>query len=262
MKTTRIDPRAVKEKLTTVTLGQSVVFYEQTGSTNADAKALGRTGAPHGTLVLCARQTDGRGRRGRSWLSEENAGCMTALLRPEFPMEFAPRYVIALAVGVCRALRSFGANARIKWPNDILADGKKLCGILLEADASGFVAAGVGVNVNQKDFPEDIAASAGSLLSATGREADPNEVAAVILNACEPLVNACGSDEGYTALLETYRSLSLTLGSRVRVFAPEAEYTGTAIGLDPLGMLIVKKDSGETVTVGAGDVTIRGTNDD
>ncbi len=259
---TKIDPQAARERLTTETLGQSVFYYEQTCSTNADAKELGRAGAPHGTLVLCARQTAGRGRRGRSWLSEENAVCMTAVLRPAFPMELAPRYVIALAVGVCRALRSFGANALIKWPNDIMVADKKICGILLEADASGFVAAGIGVNVNQTDFPEDIAATATSLAAETGKQADPNEVIAAILNACEPLLDTCASAEGYATLLGIYQTLSKTIGSRVRVFAPGAEYTGVAIGLDSLGMLIVKKDSGETVTVSAGDVTIRGANND
>ncbi|HOG00009.1 MAG TPA: biotin--[acetyl-CoA-carboxylase] ligase [Clostridia bacterium] len=256
--TARIDPQAIKEKLTTETLGRSVVFREETASTNADAKALGRQGAPHGTLVLCARQTAGRGRRGRSWLSDEGALCMTLLLRPPFPPELAPRYIVACALGVCRALRACGASARIKWPNDILANGRKLCGILLEADASGFVAAGIGVNVNQRDFPADIAGTAGSLLTATGRAHDPNDVIARILAECEPLFAACGDEAGYAALLESYQALSLTIGRRVRVFAPGEEYDAKAVGLDPLGMLIVQRDGGETRVVGAGDVTIRG----
>lgn len=255
---TRIDPVGVSRLLTTWALGKAIDFREQTGSTNADAKALGKAGAPHGTLALCARQTAGRGRRGRSWLAGEGAVCMTILLRPAFAAELAPRCVIAAAVGVCRAFRRFGANALIKWPNDIMAGEKKLCGILCEADASGFVTVGIGMNVNQREFPEDIAARAGSLFTVTGRENDPNEIIAAILNECEPLFDACGSEADYEELLETYRSLSATLGKRVRVIALGGEYGGTAVGLDPLGLLTVKKDSGETVTVSAGDVSIRG----
>ncbi len=256
--TTRIDPEAIRIKLTTETLGRSVVFREETASTNLDAKALGRQGAPHGTLALCVRQTAGRGRRGRSWLSGEGAVCMTLLLRPPFPLQLAPRYVVACALGVCRALRAFGAGARIKWPNDILADGRKLCGILLEADASGFVVAGIGVNVNQRYFPADIADAAGSLWAATGQAHDPNEVIARILNECEPPFALCGSEAGYAALLESYKALSLTIGSRVRVFAPDEEYDAKAVGLDSLGMLVVRRDDGETRVVSAGDVSIRG----
>lgn len=255
---TRIDPSAIREKLATETLGSSVAFFEETASTNQDAKRLGREGALHGALVLAERQTAGRGRRGRGWLSGEGAVCMTLLLRPAFPMELAPRYVIACALGVCRALRSLGADAGIKWPNDIVANGKKLCGILLEADASGFVAAGVGVNVNQREFPEEIAAAAGSLYLATGSEHDPNEVVARILAECEPLFGACGSETGYASLMEAYRELSQTLGNRVHVFAPDGEFSGTALTLDALGMLVVETDAGEVVTVSAGDVSIRG----
>lgn len=255
--TTRIDPDVLRGCLTTKTLGSSVFYREKTGSTNQDAKELGRLGAPHGALALCGRQTAGRGRRGRSWISGEGALCMSLLLRPAFALEFAPRYVIATALGVCRALRSFGANALIKWPNDILAGGRKLCGILLEADPSGFVVAGIGVNVNQRDFPADIADTADSLMTVTGVESDPNEVAARILGECEPLFEACGGEAGYAELLENYKALSLTLGSRVRVCAPDEEYFGTALSLDALGRLVVARGGGAVATVGAGDVSIR-----
>ncbi len=255
---TRIDPDRVQSLLSTEALGRSVVFFEETVSTNAAAKELGRNGAPHGALVLCRRQTAGRGRRGRSWFSGEDAVAMTLLICPNFPMEFGPRCIIAIALGVCRALRFFGADARIKWPNDIIADGRKLCGILLEADAAGFVAAGIGVNVNQREFPADIMDTAGSLFFQIGRETDPNEVVARILAEIEPLLDACGDDASYAALLETYKTLSATIGSRVRVIAPDGEYCGMAAGLDALGLLVVKKDSGEIVTVSAGDVSIRG----
>ena len=255
---TKIDPDEVQKRLTTQALGRAVVFYEQTGSTNTEAKRLGRQGAPHGALVLCARQTAGRGRRGRSWLSQEGALCMSLIVRPAFPMALAPRYVLALAVGVCRALQAFGAQAGVKWPNDVLVSGKKLSGILCEADVSGFVAAGIGVNVNQRAFPEELADTATSLACELGEECDINAVAAMILNECEPLLEACASEAGYAALLAGYEALSLTLGRSVRVLAPDGAFCGRAVELDALRMLEVLDDGGKTSAVSAGDVSIRG----
>lgn len=253
-----IDPDALRRHLTAQALGRAVVFYEEVDSTNLSAKALGRAGAAHGTLVLAARQRAGRGRRGRSWLSQEGALCFSLVLRPDFPLALAPRFVMALAVGVCRALRAFGADAGIKWPNDVLAGGKKLSGILLEADASGFVVAGVGVNVNQREFPAEIADVAGSLFCETDVEQDINALGAAILNECQPLLDACQSEAGFAGLLSDYRALSLTLGRRVRVLEATGEYCGTATGLDALGMLEVLCDDGARKVVSAGDVSIRG----
>ena len=182
---------------------------------------------------------------------------MTLLLRPPFPPELAPRYIVACALGVCRALRACGATRASSGPTTYSQTAGSSAASF-EADASGFVAAGIGVNVNQRDFPADIAGTAGSLLTATGRAHDPNDVIARILAECEPLFAACGDEAGYAALLESYQALSLTIGRRVRIFAPGEEYDAKAVGLDPLGMLIVQRDGGETRVVGAGDVTIRG----
>ncbi len=253
-----IDADALTRHLTTQFLGRAIVFYEEVDSTNLSAKALGRAGAEHGTLVLTQRQSAGRGRRGRSWLSQEGALCFSLVLRPEFSLALAPRYVVALAVGVCRALRAFGADAGIKWPNDVMAGGKKLSGILMEADASGFVVAGVGVNVNQSDFPAPIAEIASSLYCETGVGQDINAFAAAVLIECEPLLCACQSEAGFAGVLTDYRALSLTLGQRVRVIETAGEYFGTAVDLDALGMLEVIGDDGIRKVVGAGDVSIRG----
>ena len=122
---TRIDPAALAEKLAGNSLARRIIVLEETPSTNLAAKALAAEDAPSGTLVLANRQTAGRGRRGRAWQSEAGAAvCMSLLLRPEFPAEWAPRITIAAALGVCRALRAFGADAAIKWPNDVYAGGK------------------------------------------------------------------------------------------------------------------------------------------
>lgn len=255
--TAKLEPDAVAALLNTNKLGRRIVFSESTASTNADAKFFGRGNAVDGTLFLTARQTAGRGRRGRSWLSDEGALCFTLLIRPEFHMTLAPRLVIACAVGACRALRSYGVKAEIKWPNDIVVGGKKLCGILCEADQKGFVAAGMGINVNQKTFQDDISQTACSLYTETGEEHDMNAVAAGVINECEGLFALCASDEGYAGLIGEYLSMCATIGRKVRVIAPDGEYEGEAVGLDAQGRLRVRCDKGRIKVVNAGDVSIR-----
>ena len=257
-----IDPDSIRALLNTAWLGRDIAYTEETASTNADARALAASGARAGTVALCARQTAGRGRRGRGWLADEKGSlCFSLILKPSFSMELAPRLAVATAMGVCAALRRFCPDAMIKWPNDILSGGCKLCGILLEAEArpagSPSVIAGIGINVNTAGFDPDIATTASSILLRTGLVHDKNEVLAETLNALEPYYDRCDSQEGYASMLEEYAALSCTLGRRVRVSGAGLETEGVALALDGLGRLTIKKPSGERVTVSAGDVSLR-----
>ena len=214
---TRIDPAALAEKLAGNSLARRIIVLEETPSTNLAAKALAAEDAPSGTLVLANRQTAGRGRRGRAWQSEAGAAvCMSLLLRPEFPAECAPRITIAAALGVCRALRTFGADAAIKWPNDVYAGGKKLSGILSELGTQGggrpYIVCGIGINVGQRAFPGELAETATSLLLETGHTVALERVISEVLCALAPLFPACGEDAAYAALMEEYCRLSCTLG--------------------------------------------------
>ena len=259
--TMRIDPDSIRAKLNQSSLGHTIFYSEETGSTNADAKALALRGAPGGAVAITGRQTAGRGRRGRGWEADfDGSVCMSIIFFPNFDISLAPRLSTAAALGVCRAVRSFGVDARIKWPNDILSRGKKLVGILAELGTSergAYIVTGIGVNVNQAAFGGEIADTATSMKILTGEEQNRNAVIADILNECAPLFGLCGSDEGFAALLRDYRALSDTLGRPVRGISIGEEFSGTAESLDSLGRLNVRRENGALSRVDAGDVSIR-----
>ena len=175
-------------------------------STNTWVRDRAALGAPEGCVVMAGEQTAGRGRRGRTFYSPKDTGVyMSLLLRPEFPAECAPRITIAAALGVCRALRTFGADAAIKWPNDVYAGGKKLSGILSELGTQGggrpYIVCGIGINVGQRAFPGELAETATSLLLETGHTVALERVISEVLCALAPLFPACGEDAAYAALM-------------------------------------------------------------
>ncbi len=258
----RIDGQRLRTLLEDVPLIKRIVVAEETPSTNLLAKELARQGAPGGTLVIAQRQTAGRGRRGRSWESEEGASlAMSILIRPGFPAEKTPRITQAAALGMCRTLRHFGADAKIKWPNDILANGKKLVGILsefgMEGERLSYVVCGIGVNVGQRCFSGELAAIAGSLYTETGASPLREDVAAYALKELMPLFSACEEDAAYEKLLCDYRQNCMTLGQRVKVVGTDAVYFGTAVDVDGEGRLLLRREDGTLFTVHAGDVSIR-----
>jgi len=248
--------------LTTRDLGRHLHVKGETVSTNADAHALARAGALHGTAVIADTQTGGRGRRGRAWFSEPGMGlCMSLVLRPPIEPSLAPRYTIATALGLRRVLLGLDASAELKWPNDVLCGGKKIAGILLELiatmEAVDALIVGIGVNINQESFPADIANIATSVALATGCEQERNGFAAALLNALEPVYDLCPSEAGFATLLAEYREGLSTLGEQVQVAGVNERYEGVARDVDAQGRLILELESGESVTLHSGDVTLR-----
>ncbi len=261
-----IDPVYWQPRLTTRWAGREAVYFPQLGSTNAEAKRLAIEGAAHGTLVLADRQTAGRGRRGRDWESPPGSGLwMTLLLRPAVQAERIPSLALAVALAVADACEAVcGAQVGVKWPNDALIGGRKVCGILLEmaADLDGaqWVIAGVGLNVGQReqDFPPELRESATSLrMACGGREFDRAEVLLALLGALEVRC-AAWEGGGVAALREDYLRRSVTLGKRVNVIAPAEQYAGEAIDIDDTGALLVRREGGEICRVLAADVSVRG----
>src|SRR5512145_2072069 len=167
----RLTPLELRPLLNTHDLGQVVHWYEELGSTNDRAKELADEGAEHGEVVVAEAQTAGRGRRGRSWASPARRNLyFSVVLRPELPPTRAAEITLVASVAICDALRQAGVEAGIKWPNDLLASGRKIAGILTELAAEPeqvqWVVLGVGVNVNarREDFPEELRGEATSLL--------------------------------------------------------------------------------------------------
>ncbi len=256
-------------RLHTKWAGQNLHFFESTGSTNPDAKRFAEEGEPHGTTVVADRQTAGRGRRGRSWESPAGKSVyFTIVVRPRFAPDQASMITLVMALAVAEAVFEVTElPTGIKWPNDIVVNGKKVCGILTEMSMTPemneiqFVVAGVGVNVNQDsagEFPEEIRERATSLKIECGRRIDRAMLLERILARFEEYYEVFEQTLTLSGLKERYEARLIGRGEVVRVLDPAGEYTGISRGINETGELIVEKEDGETVLVYAGEVSVRG----
>lgn len=258
-----LDPALWRAALTTRELGRGEVRYAaEVGSTNTALKEMAVAGAPHGSLCLCDRQTAGRGRLGRQWVSPAGQGLWcSVLLRPRLKPEAAPFVTFCTAMALAEAIdRLCGTRAQIKWPNDVVLEGRKCCGILLEMaadpDRLEYVVSGTGVNLRPGAYPPELRDRAISLAEVTEKPPLRREMLCAYLAALEPLMDTLET-EGFPALLPAYTARSCTLGSRVRV-SGSMELTGVAEGLDETGALLVREDDGTVRRVLSGDVSVRG----
>ncbi len=240
--------------------GRAFRLMEETDSTFRAMRLWAREGAPDGAALLAEKQTAGRGRLGRDWASPRYAGLtFSYLMRPRLPASLCARLTPAVAVGVCRALREAGLReAGIKWPNDIVAEGRKLCGILCEMELApdgklAFVQAGIGLNVHPSPLPEELRQKAGFVgdYLSTTRE----ELLARILPALD--VSAREAQRDFPALLQAYRSLCVTLGKQVHASGGQ-EAEGLAFDINEECELLVRGADGQTTALRTADVSIRG----
>lgn len=245
-------------------MAKNCIFLETVDSTNNYLKRAAEDGAANGTLAVAEEQTGGKGRRGRSWETPKGTNiAMTILLRPEIRPEHASRLTLLMAMAVVRGIcRETGLEAGIKWPNDVVVDGHKVCGILTEmnteVDYINYVVIGTGINVNQTEFPEEIREIAGSLKLAAGHPVARAGLIAAIMEELEDLYEIFLKTEDLSALKEEYNKNCVTCGHEIRVLEPGHEYTGTTDGINDSGELVVKKTDGEVVCVYAGEVSVRG----
>ena len=250
----------IQSGLGTQWAGQDIVYFKEIDSTNRYAKKLAGQGAAHGTMVLADTQTAGRGRRGHSWISPAGSSIsMTLILRPDVPPAQVAKISLLTALATANAIRRVtGLDVRIKWPNDIVAGGRKVCGMLMEMDATpekvASVVAGVGINVHQTQFPEEIAHSASSLDLLAGRRISRADIVRAFLQEYER-VWALGDE----AMMRAYCARSATIGQRVQVIGLNGTYTGTAQDVTESGSLLVRADEdGGVREVLAADVSVRG----
>lgn len=253
----------IRSKITTKWAGQNLYVKKETGSTNDDAKIAGEENQAHGTLIVADMQTKGRGRNGRHWHTpKEKNIAMSLLLHPTFMAVKAPELTLVMGLALAEGIEEVcGRNVGIKWPNDIVLDKHKLCGILTEMhlhDGQCDVVIGVGINVNQESFSPDIADMAGSLFTQTGKEYDRNEVIAKVMNAFERDYELFLENENMKSLKGSYEAHLLNKNEIVRVLDPKGEYQGTALGITDTGELIVQKEDGEKTVINAGEVSVRG----
>lgn len=243
-----------------------VYFYRETDSTNLQAKRLAEEGAPHGTVVTADMQTAGRGRRGRGW--EAPAGANVALslvLRPEISPDRASMLTLVMALAVCQAIEEeTGIQPLIKWPNDIVLNGKKIVGILTEMNVAPkgtwYVICGVGINVKPREFPEELRDKATTLETEVGREISREKLIEKIMVRFEAAYERFTESQDITGLLEAYNRRLVNAGRKVRVLDPKGEFEGTALGINPVGELLVETEDGKVREVYAGEVSVRGIN--
>jgi len=274
--------RELSSQIAGISLIKEAVFFEEIGSTNTEAKRRAEEGTGEGLLLVADRQTAGKGRRGRSWISPAGKNAYyTLLLRPDISPEKAPMLTLVMALSVASALEdmynggvrdeikaAFGVTSaeersvKIKWPNDVLIGGRKICGILTEMSAENdyiqYVVIGVGLNIKPQEFAEEIADKATSIDTQWGITTKRCKLVADIMRYFEKYYKEFLRGECLGGLKSKYESFLINKGRGVLVLDPKGEYTGKALGINDGGELIVKKENGETVEVYAGEVSVRG----
>lgn len=259
-----ISQDAIAGNLETKWLGNHIVYKDSMDSTNMEIRRLAEEKASHGTLAICEEQTLGRGRRGRDWLGEPRQGIwMSFLLRPDIAVENSPMITIITALSVEEAIvKETGIQGAIKWPNDVVVHGKKVCGILTELSAQmdeiTYVIAGVGINVAQKAFPKDLRDKATSLYLEGAKEVNRSSLAAKVLEVFEAKYEKYLETEDLRAFVEEYNSLMVHTNQRIRVIRGDKEEEFISRGINERGELVVEDDAGSLDVVFSGEVSVRG----
>lgn len=250
--------------LETEFFGNTIYYFDEIDSTNNEAKKKAENGAPHGTLVITECQSGGRGRRGKKWVSPSRSGIwMSLILRPYILPNNASMLTLVAALAVAGAISKYkNIECQIKWPNDIVINGKKVCGILTEMsaeqDAVNYVVIGIGINVNTTQFDEDIRGIASSLVVQTGIEIKRSQLVADFAKEFENYYNVFIQTSDLSNLVDEYNKMLINVEREVKIIDTKGEFTGTAIGIDNNGELLVKCKDGSIQKIMAGEVSVRG----
>ena len=261
-----VTPEALAARIDTKTVGRRILCFDALDSTNTYAKKAAQEGAADGLVVIAAEQTGGRGRRGREFESPSGKGLYcSVLLRPECTLDQLPQLTAWTAVAVCDGVEEVcGVRPGIKWTNDLVLEGRKLCGILTELGMEGesarlqYAVVGIGINVSQQaaDFGPGAAPVAISLAQALGKAPRRTDLAVALLRALDNMYR--DFPDRRDSWYERYRRDCLTLGKQVRVLRGSETFTGVAEELAGDFSLIVRREDGTRETVNAGDVSVRG----
>ena len=253
-------PSLVREELGNLNIGHHFVHYFQTGSTNDAALQLAANGAEHGTVVVAEEQTSGRGRLGRTWHSERSSGIYTSIiLRPPMSPAAAPVLTLMAGLAAQQAVSAHvGLPVDIRWPNDLLINGKKVCGILTEMSAEldrlHFVVLGIGINVNNSELPVELKGIASSLRIEAGRVISRLQVLVSLLRELDRNYQLLLKDGAAAIVKQWAAASSFASGKRVRVVRTTGEMLATTAGLESSGGLRIRSDEGREESLVAGEV--------
>lgn len=254
----------IKSLMHTEWVAKEVMYFDTIDSTNTKAQELAEKGYQSGTLVVADKQESGKGRRGRSWVSPSGTGIfMTLMIKPDINPNNASMLTLVAALAVAKAITSVtGEEAMIKWPNDIVVNGKKVCGILTEMNAQfdyiNHIVVGIGINVHNESFPEEISQMASSLMiEAGGKRFHRAQIIADTMSYFEQYYDTFLKTQDLSALVREYDKLLVNRNKSVRVLDPKEPFDGKAMGITPKGELIV--DTWESrKLVSSGEVSVRG----
>ncbi|MFC1670015.1 biotin--[acetyl-CoA-carboxylase] ligase [Spirochaetota bacterium] len=255
--------KEIQSKLKTDTFGQGYIFYsESIDSTNIKAKELANEGHQEGTVIIADSQSKGKGRKGRHWFSPGKTGIyMSLILKPPIIPSEAQKITLITAVAIAEVLKYYaGIDVRIKWPNDILVNNKKLAGILTEInttkDSINYIIVGMGINVNTplESMPSEIRDIATSILIETNKEMEKWDIVKVILESFERYYNKF-LNNGFADILEEWKRLSQIMGSKIKVDLEKGSIEGEVVEVDKDGFLIIRDSDGNDEKIIAGDVS-------
>jgi len=259
---TSLLPREIKNGLQTKTIGRTIHFFLEVTSTNDIAKELALKGAKEGTVIVAVTQSRGRGRLNRKWFSPRGGLWFSIILRPKVNPRDAPKLTLTMSVAVARTINKlFNLKAEIKWPNDVLVEGKKVCGVLTETSTEGnnlnFAVLGVGVNANfsLNDFPVNLRNFSTTLKEELRREVDCEALLRSLLEETEHYYSMFAQGMFNPILIE-WKRLAKFLGSYVEVTCFNEKVEGLAMDIDENGALIVKLRDQTKRKIVVGDVTI------
>jgi len=266
-----LNAERIMGQLDTKWAARNLIFKEITESTNDDAKMLGEENAPHGTLVVADVQSKGRGSRGRSWETPGGSNiAMSLLIRPSVPAEKISVLTLIMGLSIAQGIEDlFAYNEdmcdfpQIKWPNDVVIAGKKICGILTELHMNNDntinnVVIGVGINVNMNSFPEEIESVAGSIYTQTGFKTDRSDVVAACMKRFEENYEKFEKTCDLSLLKEDYEERLINRDRVVKILDPKGEYEAVAFGIGNDGALRVRTSDGNVISINAGEVSVRG----
>lgn len=265
-----INSDAIQSYLPGECLCRKVEAFDTIDSTNTKAKQLAEMGEPEGTLIVSDEQTAGKGRRGRKWCSKKGANVfMTLLIRPKIEPKYLSGITLLAAMSVAGAIKEVcDANTMIKWPNDIVLEKKKICGILTEMSSEmnyvNYAVIGIGININDDEIPDEIRQNASSIYLETGKKTNRNELAAKVIEKFDGYYKRFLETKDLSAFTDEYNSMLISMDKEVKVLYGMAETareeeaeTGIARGIDSEGALLVETKDGIKSIV-SGEVSVRG----
>ncbi len=259
-----ITNEAILSKMQTKYMGRQVYCYDEVSSTNTVAKRLADEGKAEGTLIVSDKQNQGKGRRGRSWVSQKGTGVfMTVILKPQMKPAYAPMLTLVAALAVNDAIANLtGLETKIKWPNDIVVNKKNVCGILTELSAEvdyiNYIVVGIGINVSTRDFKEELSDKATSILLESDKSISRAQLIAKTMEYLEGYYEQFLKTHDLSEIKEAYTKVLINKDQAVKIVSEEDSYTGIARGITEEGHLLVEKENHELVKVYAGEVSVRG----